>query len=229
MGMKKPDQWRELFRKNACDVLGEEKYRTVFPEEIDASGEYSEEENFTWTKEMIERLEKHASREDVKKILMRCAHQLPESRISILRAVFEWNGDIDDLHDFWQKDFIMNIERRFGKMPEEWRQKIIEQNWGEAGLKKGNLIIATKIPADLKGYFEAKSDIEKKASYCHCDRIREAIRSKIEIPSIYCYCGGGFYKTNWERILGRPVRIELLKSILKGDDVCQFAIHLPED
>jgi hypothetical protein len=25
------------------------------------------------------------------------------------------------------------------------------------------------------------------------------------------------------------VRIEIVKSIVKGDDVCQFAIHLPAD
>ena len=29
--------------------------------------------------------------------------------------------------------------------------------------------------------------------------------------------------------LGQPVRIEIVKSIVKEGEVCQFAIHLPDD
>ncbi|HUT21312.1 MAG TPA: hypothetical protein VM366_19345 [Anaerolineae bacterium] len=47
------------------------------------------------------------------------------------------------------------------------------------------------------------------------------------IPEIYCYCGAGYYKGIWEAILGQPVRVEVLESVLKGGDVCTIAIDLP--
>jgi predicted hydrocarbon binding protein len=43
----------------------------------------------------------------------------------------------------------------------------------------------------------------------------------------YCYCGAGWYQQLWDGIMGQPVRVEVLKSILQGDDRCSFAIHLP--
>jgi hypothetical protein len=36
-----------------------------------------------------------------------------------------------------------------------------------------------------------------------------------------------FRKGGWEEILQEPVEIELLESVLKGDEVCKVAIHLP--
>jgi len=47
------------------------------------------------------------------------------------------------------------------------------------------------------------------------------------IPPIYCYCGAGFYKGIWEEILQQPVKVEVLKSVLAGDEVCTIAVHLP--
>jgi predicted hydrocarbon binding protein len=49
------------------------------------------------------------------------------------------------------------------------------------------------------------------------------------MPTAFCYCGAGWYRQQWEGAIGRPVTIEIVKSVLKGDEVCQFAIQLPED
>jgi len=43
----------------------------------------------------------------------------------------------------------------------------------------------------------------------------------------YCYCGAGFYKGIWEEILQEPVEVEVLESVLKANEVCKIAIHLP--
>ena len=47
------------------------------------------------------------------------------------------------------------------------------------------------------------------------------------LSDTHCFCGSGWYDQLWEGILGRPVDVEVLQSILKGDDCCTFAIHLP--
>jgi hypothetical protein len=60
--------------------------------------------------------------------------------------------------------------------------------------------------------------------YCHCPRIRAALHSVEHMPSLYCYCGAGFYKAIWEEILQRPIQVDVLESVLDGDEVCRFAI-----
>ena len=57
--------------------------------------------------------------------------------------------------------------------------------------------------------------------------MRDALKTGDTISPIYCYCGAGFYKGIWEEIIQQPVEIEMLETVLKGDNVCQFAIYLP--
>jgi predicted hydrocarbon binding protein len=42
---------------------------------------------------------------------------------------------------------------------------------------------------------------------------------------VYCQCGAGFYRGIWETILERPVRVEVLESVLSGGDVCRVAVQ----
>jgi predicted hydrocarbon binding protein len=45
------------------------------------------------------------------------------------------------------------------------------------------------------------------------------------VPRLYCYCGAGFYQDIWETVLGRPVEVEVLETVLEGGEVCRIAIH----
>ena len=49
-----------------------------------------------------------------------------------------------------------------------------------------------------------------------------------EISFTFCNCGAGWFKPLWEGILGEPVDVVCEESVLRGDDRCHFAIHLPE-
>ena len=49
----------------------------------------------------------------------------------------------------------------------------------------------------------------------------------MKFPELFCYCGAGFYKGIWEEIIQEEVKVEVLESVLKGDDVCKIAIYLP--
>jgi len=74
-----------------------------------------------------------------------------------------------------------------------------------------------------------ESDPEKKqALYCHCPNVQEAHKMSAAFPVSYCYCGAGFYKGIWEEIMQKPVKVELISSILTGDSLCRFKIHLPQ-
>ena len=99
-----------------------------------------------------------------------------------------------------------------------------------AGVRKGKQIISTKIPKSsyIVEYFEAEDPLEKRKLYCHCPRVRDGVGEDPQLPLAYCYCGAGFYKGIWEIILGVPVRVEVLESVMMGGDVCKIAIQLPE-
>jgi len=69
--------------------------------------------------------------------------------------------------------------------------------------------------------------VKKRQLYCHCPRVRDALRSAVDISPTYCYCGAGFYQGIWEGILQQPVRVEVLETVLQGDEVCRVAVYLP--
>ena len=223
------DEWRTLFTKSLDDVVGEKLRTKIIPETIDPAGTYTGTEIIDWTIAKMQAADDFILDFGQRcEILTRCAHIMPDSRIKIYRDVYEKNHSVDEVLAFMQNSFITRLEERF-ELTEEQRNTVLEGHWGEAGSRKGNTIIATKMPAQFLRYFEASDDIEQRQAYCHCGRIRASIGDPDKILSpTYCYCGGGFYKSNWERTLSQKVEVKLLQSVLRGDKVCQFAITLPE-
>ncbi len=61
---------------------------------------------------------------------------------------------------------------------------------------------------------------------CYCCILRN-LPSDERISMTYCRCSEGFLKSYWEEVLGRPVRVEILESVVSGGKQCRFAIHLP--
>ena len=98
-------------------------------------------------------------------------------------------------------------------------------------VKRGNTIIAIKIPKSgyLVEYMKETDPEKKRQYYCHCPRIRDVLKTSETISTTYCYCGAGFYKGIWEEILQKPVEVEVLESVLQGDEVCKIAVYLPSD
>ena len=217
------DPWRKQLSDNIDRVEGEEVRRKVIPMDVDDEACHTVNENIAWTRECMKRLDRLVDEDSRRDILTGCAHTMPESRIAKLRDFYQETKDIDALMRFWQEDFLKNLKNR--DPHEDWLKLIIDQGWGEVGMRVGRTVYATKIPADMEAYFDAEDDVEMKRAYCHCQRVRDCIGFTDMSPT-YCYCGAGFYKANWERILGRPVDVFVLRSVMQGDDVCRFAIHV---
>ena len=68
-----------------------------------------------------------------------------------------------------------------------------------------------------------KTTKDKRYYFCHCDYAR-AVNDQISLT--YCYCGAGWCKGIWETVLEKPIRVDIVKSVLQGDDVCRFAVHI---
>lgn len=213
--------WESRLILSADEVLGKERRLEII------LGLNEGKRSMSWIQEVIHRMEMLLEEEERIEILNRCSHMLPENRIIGLRELYQSCGSIDEVHRAWELSFTERL--REAGLPEEWLNVILRNHWGEAGIKKGNLIIATKMPANLRAYFSAESELERRRAYCHCERIREAIGDpNIGLSSTFCNCGAGFYRYNWERIIGSRVKVRVLKSVLGGDDACSFEIGLPD-
>jgi len=209
-------------------ITGEEIRKKVLKDSEKLTSGASQKEIIDWTAEAMRRLDALVDEEKRTEIMTGCACHYPESDLHEIRKTYEETGDIDLVHKMLHGKFISFLKDSL-KLSNELMEDIVNRGWGLAGVKKGNTIIATKIPKSghLVDYMKEADPQKKRALYCHCPRIREAIRSKTRISPTYCYCGAGFYKAIWEYILQQLVKVELLESVLQGDDVCKVAIHLP--
>ena len=159
---------------------------------------------------MMTRLVGTASQGERYEILSGCAHVFPQRQIDKLTRVFSdarrETGDplkaVDAVIEFMERD----------------------PGWVEGGRREGYTIYAVKPPSDKKAYSEAKTDLERRQAYCFCPVLNRRIDQGM--PPDYCYCGSGWFRQQWEGAVGKPVKIDIVRSVLRGDDACEFAIHL---
>ncbi|MFX0039897.1 MAG: hypothetical protein ACFFCY_11675 [Promethearchaeota archaeon] len=197
-------RWDNRLEKSLDRVLGKTvKNKIMKDREKFFTVESSSENRIHWLKEILNRIDKIANDDEKYDIISSCAHDFSQKRIDYMRRIYEKNRDVDEVLKEMNKDYA----------------------WYENLKREGNIIYVSKIPVDPEGYEKAKTIEEKKKNYCHCRFINSNLDKGIS-PT-FCYCGTGWYRQQWEGILKKPVRIKILKSLLKGDDSCQVAIYLP--
>jgi effector-binding domain-containing protein len=205
--------WSGLLDRNLARVLGEESRRALVAGSEALTLESSVPERFEWTKAMIHRLDARTDDNQRYEILSRCAHVFPASQIAKLGVVFEETRA--QTGDPWQAvDAVIDF-------------MIADPGWGVHPERCGATVYATKNPRDPQAYAQAQTDAERKRATCFCPLIRDHLDGGMS--DTFCYCSAGWERQQWEGAIGRPVRVDVVRSLLKGDDLCQFAIHLPED
>jgi hypothetical protein len=194
------------------------------------SADSPRQEVIAWTREAMRRLGSVVGEEERKAIMTGCACQYPRSGLQDVRKVYEATGDLDVAHGMLQERFESFLVDSLG-LGDEHIEEIVERGWGLAGVREGDAIVATKIPksGNVVEYMEEVDPERRRQLYCHCPRIRDVLKTADPewsgtTAETYCYCGAGFYKGIWEEILQAPVDVEVLESVLKGDDVCKIAI-----
>jgi effector-binding domain-containing protein len=206
-------RWGDLLAAGVEDVLGEEAVQDVM-RGVDALNPTSMvEDRFQWTRGAVERLEGLAGEHERYDIVSRCSHVFPKGQIEKLRRVYEKERD----SGAGQIEAVDAVIAFMGQDP----------GWGAKPRREGRIIYSSKAPRDAAGYEKAQTELERKKAYCFCPVLREHLEDGM--PATFCYCGSGWYRQQWEGALGEPVAIEIVRSLLKGDDRCEFAIRLPDD
>jgi len=197
-------KWDDRLARNLDRVLGEIVRKEVMKgREKNFTIESTLDEKVQWIKDVLIRLDNLANDYQKYDILSCCAHEFSQKRIDKLKTIYENTGDVDEVLKEMDKDFA----------------------WYEGQKREGNLIFVQKIPYNREDYAKATNLNEKKRNYCHCSLVRNYLNKNIS-PT-FCNCSAGWYRQYWEGILGKPVHIKLLKSLVKGDDVCEFEISIP--
>lgn len=220
--------WLSKFSRCLGRIAGDGIRKEIMEGGENLSQETSREEVINWTKRAMKKLDSLVDEKEKIDIMTSCACQYPKSDLQAIREKYEETKDVDPVHQMLQEQFE-SLLKEVLRLDSELVEEIVKRGWGLAGIKKGNTIIATKIPKSefLVEYMNEKDPEKKRQYYCHCPRIRDALKSSEKISPTYCYCGAGFYKGIWEEILQKPVEVEVLETVLKGDDVCKIAIYLP--
>lgn len=214
---------------NRLDTVAGERIRREVMEGNEALSAYSSpQEIIAWTKAAMSRIDSLIDDEKRREIMTGCACNYPKAELHRIRKEYEKTSDIDLAHQRLQEQFEALLRNSLG-LDDALAEVIINRSWGSAGVKEGDKIIATKIPksGNLIEYMRETDPEIKRQYYCHCPRVREILKTRETISTTYCYCGAGYYKGIWEEILQQPVEVEALQTVLNGDEVCQFAIHLP--
>jgi hypothetical protein len=205
--------WTGRLERNVERVLGRAARQEIMAGCQALTIESTPDERFEWVKGAMERLDRLATEPQKYDAVSSCAHVFPPSQIAKLRAVYvEALAQVDD--PLLAVDAVLDF-------------MATDPGWGERPRREGRVLYAAKAPRDPQGYENARDEMEKRKAYCFCPLVRDDLDGGM--PRTFCYCGAGWYRQQWETTLGRPVQIEIVQSVLRGDEVCQFAIHLPAE
>jgi effector-binding domain-containing protein len=196
--------WGDRLALAVGELLGADARKQVMMGSELLSPETGKEERASWLCRAVERLDKLADDDQKYEILSKCAHVFPEQRIQKLRRLFLETGEI-------------------GSVLKEMAE---DPDWYETPVMEASGIRVKKVPYNRKAFDEATSSEEKRKAYCHCPMVKEFFD---KTPSSFCYCGSGWYRRLWEGITGNQVRVRIVKTLVKGDDYCEFIIEIPHD
>lgn len=199
-------EWERLLAEGAERVLGAKARQVIMRGSEAIDPQWAFEAYVAWIQGAIERLDALTDDEEKKcQVVSHCAHVFPQERIDHLREIYE-QGEFDDI----------------------LRAMYLDDFWYERPVRRGNVIYMRKNPFNPEGYASAKTAAERRKAYCHCPFVHAYLD---ELPArlspTFCYCGAGWYRRLWEGILGQPVKIEHVETLLKGNDQCTLTITLP--
>jgi len=202
--------WLDKFKAALNRFVTRKTQKEILGKTTSISAKSSATRKAEWVKAAMDKLDVLVTDKKTRcEILLCCSHRFPKTRIQTLKKQYHRLGNIDALLEYMHQD----------------------ESWGglsyyEYPKRDGKIIYVTKIPYDPKKYETATTEEDKQRAYCHCGLVKA---TKEPISKTFCYCGSGWYKTLWEGILEKPVKVEVLSTIVSGDTDCTFAIHLPPD
>lgn len=224
----------ELF-KRLRETVGESESKGIFEGvDIPPLGTLPEDKPRI-TEKIMERLEARLDERSLKELMSSGLEVFPDEWYLPQKNMFQESGSLDDFLEKRHKEFVETLEKHSKEKTMFFAQEIdevieyVRRNMEiQGGKREGEIVYETKIPYQTKKYLHEKDEKMKRYYACHCSWVREAIKSGTpKISPNFCYCSAGYHKRPFEIIFGVPVEVDVLETVLKGDLVCRFVIHIP--
>lgn len=163
-------------------------------------------------------------------------HGVPQRAFFPLRRIYRESG-IDAALRFRHESLLQTLEEhaRSGK---PWYEQMITPEVVafvrrnpeiQSGVRVGPSIFVTKIPFAPDLYLRETNPKLRRYHACHCPLARTSIlEDGPAVPTLWCYCSGGYEKLPFDVIFEQPVRVKVLESVLANEDRCRFEIEIPE-
>jgi hypothetical protein len=189
------------------------------------------------TKKFMDNLEAEVGIVKCREILSSGPHAEPKEQFLSERKKFLESEGIDDFLRKRHEEYVEELENHMKEKTLYFTQEITKEVLDyvretptcQVGVRDGDIIYVTKIPYMAKKYLLEKDPQKKRYYGCHCGWVREAIKSDTKISPNFCYCSAGFEKRVWDVIFGQDVKADVLQTVLGGDPICKFAIHIPKE
>jgi len=195
--------WDSRLDRHLERVLGTEKKDYVLSEFKDLTLETEQSQRALIIKDALHKLDEIASEDQKYEALSCCGHEFPIELIHEMRDLYRETKSIDTVIQAMKEGHYFYPKVR----------------------REGNIIYDRKGPARKQAFEEAKTREDKMRAICFCPLLKDMWD---EMPETFCYCSAGWPRRLFEGILETSLKIEVTKSLTKGDDYCEFAIHLPD-
>ncbi|MFX0107278.1 MAG: hypothetical protein ACFE7R_03270 [Candidatus Hodarchaeota archaeon] len=226
-----------VLRERISEHVGEKERDEILPEKDLPPLGMPDTEKMIVTRKILKRMGKILDPTDCTKILADVAHGLPRDFRKGEREKYLEAGSIDEYLKRKREDAIAELEKHRDDGSLFFNQyisnEVVEFVKSRpdvlSGERRGKTIYHTKIPYMVQEYLHETDEKMKRYYACHCAWARESIlNDDVDVPAAFCHCSGGFTKMPWEAALDQPLKYDMVKSVLRGDDECSFIIYLPE-
>jgi hypothetical protein len=189
------------------------------------------------TKKFMDNLEAELGVSKCREVLLSGPHAEPKEQFVAEQKKFLESKSIDDYLREKHQEYVEELENHMREKTLYYTQEISKEVLDyvkktptcQVGVRDGEIIYLTKIPYMAKKYLREKDPKMKRYYACHCGWVREAIKSGTKISTNFCYCSAAFEKRVWDVIFGQDVKADVLQTVLGGDLICKFAIHIPKE
>lgn len=164
-------------------------------------------------------------------------HGIPASAFAAERERFLELGSIDGwLADYHRRQ--VETLARHAESGELWFEQritpavvdfVASRQEVLAGVRRGDKILVTKIPYDPEAWLSERDPVRRRRLACHCPLAASSITGAgAEVPALWCSCSAGFAKFRFDVVFGEETEAEVLASVLAGEELCRFAVKIPE-
>jgi hypothetical protein len=220
------------------EVAGKEKYNEVFngfeePPLGSASDAYPE-----CTNELLRRLTSNINLKDVKTVLAGNHHKIPVEAFAEMGKRWQASKTMKEFLAGEHKRLVTELEdvMKSGRLwyEQQITPEVVEYVRSDQtiqnGVLGGDIVLKSKIPFNPDKWLKEKDSKMRRYYACHCQLARDAILNDTAEPlGTFCYCSGGYEKLPLEVVLGVPLEVEVLESVLAGDERCRFAVKIPKE